>query len=94
MASFKVIEIVDGDTFRVAPRWKSGQYTGDIVRPTGFDTPEIGEPGYENAKQQLAALILGKQVELGRAVNFDHGRIVCDVLVNGVNLGSHFTRYR
>lgn len=91
---FKVIEIVDGDTFKVSPRWQSGNVVGDTVRPTGYNTPERGERGYEEAAEKLERLILGKEVSLGCAKNFDHGRIVCDVTYNGKNLADYFPEYR
>lgn len=46
MADFIVSEIVDGDTFKVKNGWKWNKKKGDTVRPTGYDTPEKGEPGY------------------------------------------------
>lgn len=94
MSNFTVTEVFDGDTFRVSPRWKSGNMIGDIVRPTGYNTPERGKPGYEAATQKLTELIQGKVVQLGRAVNFDHGRIVCQASLNGKDLAEYFLEYK
>ncbi len=94
MANFKVMEVIDGDTFRVKPRWVSSGNKGDTVRPTGYNTPEVGEPGFEQAKRKLTALIQGEQVTLGKAVNFDHGRIVCAVKFNGKDLSDYFPEYK
>lgn len=96
MADFTVTSIIDGDTFTVSPRWVSNPSgtTGDTVRPTGYNTPERGQPGFEQAKQKLTNLILGKKVQLGSAVNFDHGRIVCDVFYDGKNLADYFAEYK
>jgi endonuclease YncB( thermonuclease family) len=63
MADFVASEVVDGDTFKVKNGWKWNEKKGDTVRPTGYDTPEKGKPGYEQAKQKLENLILGKTVE-------------------------------
>ena len=93
MTLFKVVSVIDGDTFTV-PGWRSGQNSGTIVRPTGYDTPEQNQNGYTEAKDKLTKLILGKDVELGPAVNFDHGRIVCPVYINGVNLADYFPEYK
>lgn len=75
MAQFTVTTIIDGDTFTVRPNWKSGDKVGDTVRPIGYDAPEKGQVGYQEATDKLTRLIYGKVVELGKAVNFDHGRI-------------------
>ncbi len=42
MHTFKVTEIIDGDTFAVSPQWKWNGTSGDRVRPTGYDAPEKG----------------------------------------------------
>ena len=67
MADFTVSEVVDGDTFRVKNGWEWNGKRGDTIRPTGYDTPEKGEPGYEQAKQKLKDLILGKMVDIKSA---------------------------
>ena len=52
---FKVIEIIDGDTFKISPGWKWNNRRGDIIRPAGYDTPERGDPGYQESKEKLKA---------------------------------------
>lgn len=89
----KVTEIVDGDTFKVDPTWKWGDKTGDTVRPTGFNTPEKGEEGYEEATKKLSDLILRKEVTLENPKTVDRGRLVCDVFVDGKNLADYFPEY-
>jgi micrococcal nuclease len=95
MAEFIVSEIVDGDTFRVKNGWKWNEKTGDTVRPTGYDTPEKGEPGYEQAKQKLKNLILDKTVDIKSAKTIDEwGRLVADVYYNGKNLTDYFPEHK
>lgn len=94
MNTFTVDTVIDGDTFSVKNGWKWNNQSGNIVRPTGYDTPEKGEPGYNEATKKLTDLILNKQVELGKVVNMDHGRIVCDVFFNGQNLADYFPEYK
>jgi endonuclease YncB( thermonuclease family) len=53
MAEFIVSEVIDGDTFKVQNGWKWNERRGDTVRSAGYDTPEKGKPGYEEAKQKL-----------------------------------------
>ncbi|MBI5788786.1 MAG: thermonuclease family protein [Candidatus Schekmanbacteria bacterium] len=90
---FTVNEIVDGDTFGVEPDWEWRQQKGERVRPTGYDTPEKGEPGYLAAKGKLERLILHKTVEIKEPKIIDRGRLVSDVYLNGKNLADYFPEY-
>ena len=93
MAEFTVTEVIDGDTFRVKPPWEWKNKTGDIVRPTGYNTPEEGEPGYEEAKRRLIDLILNKKVEVTNPKAIDkYGRLVADVYYNGKKSCRLFSR--
>lgn len=92
--SFTVTDVIDGDTFEVSPKWKWNNESGNIVRPTGYNTPEEGEQGYEAAKDKLANLILGKEVELKNAVKLSYGRLLCDVEYEGTNLADYFSEYQ
>ena len=95
MADFIVSEIVDGDTFKVKNGWEWNEKKGDTVRPTGYDTPEKGETGYEQAKQKLKDLILGKTVDIKSVKIVDQwGRLVADVYYNGKNLADYFPEYK
>lgn len=91
--SFKVTEVIDGDTFKVSPNWKWNGQSGDTVRSNGYDTPEKGERGYDQATTKLSNLILGKEVELKKPITFTYGRLLCDVYVNGKNLKDYFPEY-
>jgi endonuclease YncB( thermonuclease family) len=92
--SFKAVDIVDGDTFDVSPDWRWNDQSGNRVRPTGYNAPEEGEPGYQAAKAKLSNLILGKNVELRKAYRVDRTRLVCDVYYNGKNLADYFAEYK
>lgn len=92
--AFRVKEVIDGDTFKVSPNWEWNDKSGDTVRPTGYNTPEIGEPGYEEAKKKLSDLILGNDVELRNPVSITYGRLLCDVYYLDTNLADYFPEYR
>lgn len=92
--SFEVIEIIDGDTFKVAPNWELDNETGNVVRPRGYNTPEKGKPGYQAAKEKLERLILGKYVELRNAIKLTYDRLLCDVYYNGRNLADYFPEHQ
>jgi len=92
--SFRVTEVIDGDTFEVSPNWKWNNETGNIVRANGYNTPEEGKPGYQAAKDKLRELILNKDVELVKAVKITYGRLLCDVEYDGKNLADYFPQYK
>jgi len=95
MAEFMVSEVIDGDTFKVQNGWKWENKTGDTVRPTGYNTPEENERGYEEAKQKLKRLILNEKVEIKNPQAIDDwGRVVADVYYKGRNLADYFPEYK
>lgn len=94
MTDFKVKKVIDGDTFKVEPKWKWDEKSGDTVRPTGYDTPEEDEEGYEEAKEKLKELILGEEVEVKNPQDIDHGRLVADAYYDGKDLADYFPEYQ
>jgi endonuclease YncB( thermonuclease family) len=94
MAAFKVISVIDGDTFDASPQWRWNGGSGSRVRPTGYDAPELGMLGGQAAKDKLSRLILGQNVELRTAYRIDRARLVCDVYFSGKNLADYFPEYR
>lgn len=94
MAQLTVTEVIDGDTFRVTPRCVFRGEKYDVIRPTGYNTPERGKPGYDAATTKLRHLILNKAVELGNVVNIDRGRLVCKVTYDGKDLADYFPEYK
>ena len=77
MATAKADEIIDGDTFKIR--------SGKCIRPTptGYNTPEKGERGYQKATKHLEKLIKGKTVGLSHVLAVDRGREIRRVTVNG-----------
>ncbi len=53
---YKVIKVIDGDTFELENRGK--------LRLLAIDTPEKGEPFYDSARAFLSNMVLNKEVEL------------------------------
>ncbi len=92
--AFKVVNVIDGDTFDVLPPWKWEDQSGIRVRPTGYNTPEEGQSGYQNAKDKLRKLIFEKEVELKNLADIDYDRLICDVYFDGKNLADYFPNYK
>jgi endonuclease YncB( thermonuclease family) len=72
--------VIDGDTIRT---------NLGTVRLVGIDTPEKGEPGYEEAKLVLTLLLDGK-ITLVQDVNYydKYHRMLRYVLVDGEDAGA------
>lgn len=92
--TFKVIKVIDGDTFEVSPNWKWNDQTGNVIRANGYDAPEKDESGYQTARDKLERLIFHKEVELKNAIRITYGRLLCDVYYNRKNLADYFSEYR
>ena len=72
-----VYRVVDGDTFDAFP---SGR-----VRLADVNTPEVGEPGYQEAKDALTSLLLNREVYLDiddLHVMDRYNRLICLVFVD------------
>ena len=76
---YKVERVIDGDTFELADK--------DVVRLLGIDAPEEGECYYEESKQALDKLLIGKEVELRKDVTAtdDFGRLLRYAILSDAN---------
>ena len=81
-----VSAVIDGDTIKMG--------NGEFVRLLGIDTPEKGQPFYEEAKTALAELVGGKEAILEKDhVNRDvYGRLLRYVRVGKVLANSEMVR--
>lgn len=66
MYTYKAIvtNVVDGDTVDVKIDLGFRMYTVQRIRLLGIDTPERGQPGYQEAKDRVIELVLDKEVML------------------------------
>jgi len=77
--AFKVVDVIDGDGFKVWPGRKWDDKTDREVRVNGYDSPEADQQGYQEAKDRVTDLILGNEVELKNPVGITYSRLLCDV---------------
>ncbi len=84
----RVVRVVDGDTI-----WTEG---GEQVRYIGIDTPERGEPYYEEARlKNLEFAAVGTVVEVvvcGDEPRDRYGRLLAWVYVDGVDVAAEILR--
>ena len=82
-----VTEVINGDTFKVSPRWHStGNEEGDTIKINGFTNPDESKAGSVDAKQTLESIILNKSVELRNPIKATQGQLMCDVAMDGKNI--------
>lgn len=82
----RVTRVIDGDTFETASRKHP-------VRLAGVDTPERGEPGYEDARAALERLIADKTVEIDTKARDAYARSVANVKVDGKSVNKAMKKH-
>ena len=80
---FKVIEIIDGCSFKVNPKWMRYNRSDNKVKIADFKAPAMNEPGGLVAKSRLQSLIMGKNVSLDPKDVDRDGFLIADVVVEG-----------
>jgi len=71
------IHTIDGDTLRMG---------SERIRLRGIDTPELSEPGGQEAKQRLEQLLHDGPIRIVPHGQDIYGRTVADVFVSGRNV--------
>ena len=81
----KVIEVIDGDTYRIANK--------QTIRLYSIDAPEEGRCMGKEAKEKLTALILGKRVVLKNLRAGGFNRVMGYTYVNGVSVEQEMMKH-
>ncbi len=77
---YNVVRVIDGDTIVVQDR-VNGIRTH--IRLAGYDAPERGEPGFDEATARMKALVEGKWVRVVPLKRGAYGRLVARVIIEG-----------
>ncbi len=85
---YKVLKVIDGETFKVYPHWSYNGHRGDTVCVAGIETPPFGEDGHLETTEILRQIIEDRHVRLTNPVSIHFDRLVCDVNLNGHKLFS------
>ena len=93
METFKVVAVIDGNTFEVTPDWEFGDEKGSLVHTKGYTAPKSGKAAM-TVEQKLSGLIHNKKVELGAPDGVQRNRLVCEVYYRGANLAEYFSAYQ
>lgn len=81
-----VSRIIDGDTIELS--------TGQKVRLIGIDTPESGQPYFQEAKEALSSLILNKKVTMEKDVSETdkYGRLLRYIYLDDLFINEEMVR--
>lgn len=81
-----VVRVIDGDTILITGN--------EMVRYIGIDTPERGEPYYDEAKMANSSLLSWKSISLESDLNDrdKHGRLLRYVFANDVLVNAELVR--
>ena len=94
----RVIRIADGDTFHMLLADKRSIK----IRLFGIDCPEVQQPFYQQAKNELSRLIFNKTVTITTDHKDQYGRYLAIAYADGISVNEamlssglawHFTRY-
>ena len=83
----KVVGVHDGDTLTL--RTINGTLK---VRLSGIDTPELGQPFGNNAKQALSSMVFGKSVTISSTGKDRYGRTLGVVFLGNGNVNAQMIR--
>ncbi|UYP44184.1 hypothetical protein NEF87_000469 [Candidatus Lokiarchaeum ossiferum] len=86
MSRYKVVKVIDGDTFVVSPGWSWKGKKGNRVRPEGYDARELNQYGGKTDMKKLEKLILGKTIEITKNIKFSYNRLLYVVKYRGKDL--------
>ena len=81
--SYKVIGIVDGDTYDILADNHEVR-----IRMDAIDAPERGMPYYKVSKKYLSSLIFGKFIEVDIFDEDSRGRIIAHTYSNGLDISA------
>ena len=83
---FRVIKIVDGDTFELEDRGK--------LRLLSIDTPEEGQPFHDSARALLSKLVLNRDVELEYEIRKrdKYGRLLAYIYTDSLFVNAELIR--
>lgn len=102
MTTFKVIEISDGETIKLATnfKWNSPNgriMVGNTVKINGYSLPPKNTFAYNYAKEKLELLLKHKMVVLKNPMlykSLEGESVICDIFIDNINVVSYFPEYR
>ncbi len=86
MPTAKVLEVIDGKTIMISPKWEHEDASGFILVLDGVETPARDEKGGIDAKSANEKICTGKNINyVGDRID-PHRRLIAEVDINGVSV--------
>ncbi|WP_026109950.1 hypothetical protein, partial [Flavobacterium sp. WG21] len=102
MAAFKILQIVDGETIKVVPKWSlitpdGTKLIGDTLKVKGYDLSHSSNKNY--AVDKLKKLLTNKELILKNpkildSSNITDAKISCNVFVDDIDISNYFPEYK
>lgn len=86
--TWRIVGVHDGDTVKAI----DAANVQHKIRLQGIDAPEIGQPFGNNARDRLAALTMGKAIEVHTHGQDKYGRTLARLIVEGTDVATHMIR--
>ena len=86
MPTAKVLEVIDGKSLMIAPKWVQNKMEGFILILEGVSTPARDEKGGIEAKEAHTKICQGRNISFtGNKIDL-HRRLVAEIEINGVSV--------
>ena len=86
MPTAKVLEVIDGKSLMISPKWEQGRMEGFILVLDGVSTPARDEKGGIEAKEAHTKICKGKNISfIGDKID-PHRRLVAEIEIKGVSV--------
>lgn len=102
MAAFKILQVVDGETIKVIPKWSlttpdGTKLIGETLKIKGYDLSNSLNKEY--AVDKLKKLLTNKELILKNPqvldkVNVLNAKISCNVFVDDIDISNYFPEYK
>lgn len=86
MPTAKVLEVIDGKSLMIGPKWEHNEMAGFILILKNVKTPARGEEGGAEARNAHEKICSGKNVSYeGDGIDI-HRRLIAEVSIKGVSV--------
>jgi len=86
MPTAKVLEVIDGKSLMIGPKWEHNDMAGFILILKNVETPARGEAGSNEALNAHEKICTGKNISYeGDGIDM-HRRLIAEVSIKGVSV--------
>ena len=86
MPTAKVLEVIDGKSIMISPKWERNDMAGFILILKNVETPARGETGGIEAREAHEKICTGKNISYSGDEIDMHRRLIAEVTIKGVSV--------